>query len=112
MNFVNLFIETNYSMNGSNIKIKDLVNKAIDNNYDSLAITDTRMYGVIKFYKECIKNNIKPIIGLNIIMQGINEDVYNNVLLYAKSNLGYKKQAGWLIIILKPELTALIVMKY
>jgi DNA polymerase-3 subunit alpha len=58
MDFVNLFIETNYSMNGSNIKIKELIDKAIVNNYSSLAITDSRMYGVIKFYKECFKNNI------------------------------------------------------
>ena len=45
-------IETNYSMNGSNIRIKDLVKKAVAYNYTSLAITDNRMYGVIKFYKE------------------------------------------------------------
>ena len=52
MNFVNLYIETNYSMNGSNIKITDLINKALANGYSSLAITDDKMYGVIKFYKE------------------------------------------------------------
>ncbi|MCK5761589.1 MAG: PHP domain-containing protein, partial [Candidatus Izimaplasma sp.] len=90
MNFVNLFIETNYSMNGSNIKIKELVEKAIAYNYSSLAITDNKMYGVIKFYKECIKNDIKPIIGLNIIIEGINNESRNNILIYAKNNEGYQ----------------------
>ncbi len=90
MNFVNLFVETNYSMNGSNIRINELVNKAVVNNYTSLAITDKKMYGVIKFYKECIKNNIKPIIGLNVIVEGISNDSRNNILLYAKNNEGYQ----------------------
>jgi len=91
MNFVNLFIETNYSMNGSNIKIKELVEKAIANNYTSLAITDKRMYGVIKFYKACVKNNIKPIIGLNITIEGISSETRNNLLIYAKNNTGYQQ---------------------
>ncbi len=90
MNFTHLYIETNYSMNGSNIKIEDLVNKAVVNNYSSLAITDNRMYGVIKFYKECHKNNIKPIIGLSVFIEGIKEDYKSKVLLYAKNNEGYK----------------------
>ena len=90
MNYVNLFIETNYSMNGSNIRIKELVNKAIVNNYPSLAITDNKMYGVIKFYKECIKHEIKPIIGLQVTIEGISSETRNNLLLYAKNNEGYQ----------------------
>ncbi len=90
MNFVNLFVETNFSMNGSNIKIKELVNKAATNNYQALAITDRRMYGVIKFYKECLKQNIKPIIGLNILMEGLANESRNNLLVYAKDNFGYQ----------------------
>ena len=89
MNFVNLFVETNYSMNGSNIKIKELVKKAIANNYASLAITDSKMYGTIKFYKECVKSNLKPIIGLSITTEGVTPESRNNILLYAKNNLGY-----------------------
>ncbi len=90
MNYVNLFIETNYSMSGSNIRIKDLISKAIEQEYSSLAITDSKMYGVIKFYKECIKNNIKPIIGINIITQGIKSEARNNILVYAKNDIGYQ----------------------
>jgi len=90
MNYVNLFIETNFSMNGSNIRISDLIKKAILNDYTSLAITDSKMHGVIKFYKECIKNNIKPIIGLNVVTEGIKNDSRNNMLLYAKNNDGYQ----------------------
>ncbi len=90
MNFVNLFVETNFSMNGSNIKIKELVNKAVASNYQALAITDRKMYGVIKFYKECLKNNVKPIIGLNILIEGVSNESRNNLLVYAKNNEGYQ----------------------
>lgn len=90
MNYTNLFIETNYSMNGSNIKIKELVKKAKAYGYKTLAITDKYMYGSIKFYKECLKNNIKPLIGLNINVEGILPETYNNFLLYSKNNSGYQ----------------------
>ena len=42
------------------------------------------MFGVMEFYKKCISNNIKPIIGLEIIVD-------NEILvLYAKDYNGYK----------------------
>ncbi len=90
MNFTNLFVETNYSMNGSNIKIKDIIQKAVEFEYKSIAITDKYMYGAVKFYKECLKNNIKPLIGLSINSIGILPERSNNFLLYAKNNIGYQ----------------------
>lgn len=90
MNFTNLFVETNYSMNGSNIKIESIIKRAVEFGYDSIAITDKNMYGVIKFYKECLKNNINPLIGLSIKSEGILPEKSNNFLLYAKNNIGYQ----------------------
>ena len=77
-------------MNGSNIKIKDLVKRAKAYGYKTLAITDRFMYGSIKFYKECMKNDIKPLIGLSIRLEGLLPETYNNFLLYAKNNQGYQ----------------------
>jgi len=51
---------------------------------DTLCITDDNMYGVMEFYKECIKNDIKPVIGLEI---KLDDEV---VLLYAKNYKGYQ----------------------
>jgi len=90
MSFVNLFVETNFSMNGSNIKINELIDKAVEYNYSSLAITDDKMYGIIKFYKECLKKNVKPIIGLNVLIEGIDLNTNSRLLLYAKNNQGYQ----------------------
>ena len=90
MPFTHLYVETNYAMNGSNITIEELIKKAVSYGYSSLAITDPKMYGVVKFYKECIKNNIKPIIGLSIYCEGLIQGSKNRYLLYAKNNAGYQ----------------------
>ena len=80
---VPLNIKTNNYLLHSMIKIKDLVKIAKENNIKSLTITDNNMYGCIEFYKECKKNNIKPIIGLEISLP-------EKIILYAKNYQGYK----------------------
>lgn len=82
---VPLNIKTCNSLLKSMIKIKPLIKKAKENNISALTITDNNMYGVIEFYKECKKNNIKPIIGLdieklNIIVYAMNYNGYKNLL--------------------------------
>ena len=79
-----LYIKTDNSLQQSLIKISDLILYAKNNNIKSLTITDSNMYGVMDFYKMCINNNIKPIIGLEI--------VYNSkkIVLYAINYDGYK----------------------
>lgn len=78
-----LYIKTNNSLLTSMIKIDELIEFAKNNNISALTITDNNMYGVMDFYKACIKNNIKPIIGLEI-------DMEQKIVLYAKGNIGYK----------------------
>lgn len=80
MNYVPLYIKTDYSLLSSIIKIDDLIQKAKEYHYTALTITDNNMYGVMDFYKKCIKNNIKPIIGLEV----------KDIILYAKNYDGYK----------------------
>lgn len=86
MKFVNLYTETEYSLLSSSNRIKDLVKTVKENNYSSLAIADyNNMYGAIKFYKECLFQNIKPILGLHFFV-----DEYN-FLFYAINNDGFKE---------------------
>ena len=89
LELTNLYLKTEYSFLSSTCKIKETVQRAIELGYNSLCITDfNNMYGVIKFYTECSKNNLKPIIGLEI--NYFNDGIESNMLLYAKSNLGYR----------------------
>ncbi len=80
---VPLNIKTDSYLLHSMIKTKDLVEAAKENNIKALTITNNNMYGVIEFYKECMKNNIKPIIGLEI-------ELPEKIILYAKNYEGYK----------------------
>ena len=66
MNYVPLYIKTHNDLLSSMIKIEDLISFALQNNISSLTITDNHLYGAMEFYKECKKNSIKPIIGLDI----------------------------------------------
>ena len=85
MNYTALQVKTSYSILNSLNDIKKLVSKARDYGYKSLAITDEgNMFGTMEFYLECKKNDIKPIIGIELhILEYV-------VLLYAKNISGYK----------------------
>ena len=80
---VPLNIKTDGYLLHSMIKIKDLVKAAKENNIKALTITDNNMYGAMEFYKECLKNDIKPIIGLEVSLK-------EKIILYARSYIGYK----------------------
>jgi DNA polymerase-3 subunit alpha len=85
-----LYLQSSYSLNGSLIDIDQAVEKAASFGYKSLGLADVNhMYGVIKFYRACLKNGIKPIIGLEVCLSGTKFQE-QNVILYAKSNEGYK----------------------
>ena len=66
-----LGIKTDYSLLKSLIKIEDLISYAIKNNISSLGICDNNLCSSHLFYNKCIENNIKPIIGLDIIIDEI-----------------------------------------
>ena len=85
MNYTALQVKTSYSILNSLNDIKKLVNLAASYGYSSLAITDEdNMFGVMEFYGECLKHNIKPIIGLDLKVDDC------HLLLYAQNNYGYK----------------------
>ena len=86
-NSINLYLQTEYSLLSSLIRIKTLPNLLKELDYDCCAICDDEMYGVFKFYNQCLNNNIKPIIGLKITFKYENFD--SSLLLYAMNNVGY-----------------------
>ena len=68
MNYIPLRVKTSYSLLTSLNDIKKMISFCKNNNINAIAITDNNMYGVMEFYKECLKSNIKPIIGLELII--------------------------------------------
>jgi len=98
-NFVHLHVHTEYSLLDGACRIKELVAKAKKYKMPALAITDHGvMYGVIQFYKEAIRQGVKPIIGCEVYVAPNSrfdkstqrkETPYHLILL-AKNNEGYK----------------------
>src|SRR5438874_1106011 len=97
--FVHLHNHSEYSLLDGLNKVKEMVKRAKELNMPALAITDHGyLYGVIKFYKECLAAGIKPIIGCEIYVAkrslhdkeaGVDKD-YNHLILLAENNTGYK----------------------
>ena len=107
MNYTALQVKTNYSILSSIISIKKLVNLAKNYGYTSLAITDeSNMFGVMEFINACQKENIKPIIGIDLTINN------SHILLYAKNNSGYKNIIKLSTIISSNELTTEDLAKY
>ena len=78
-------IKTDYSILSSMIKIPCLISYAIENNISTLGIIDNNLSYVAEFVKLTSKNNIKPIIGLEVTYKE------KKIYLYARNEQGYKE---------------------
>jgi len=83
MKYIPLNIKTEYDLMNSLIKIDELISFALENNINSLGITDENMFGTYEFINKCKSNNIKPIIGVELLIE---ETIF---LAYAKNYEGY-----------------------
>ena len=83
-----LYVTSNYSFLSSLVKIDDVISKAKNMGIKSLALCDDNMIGTIHFYKKCLENDIKPIIGYDLCLKIKNNDF--RILLYAKNMKGYQ----------------------
>lgn len=87
-----LQVMSSYSLLHSPVKLPELIEKAKDRGYTSIALTDiNNLYGSIDFYKYAKKIGIKPIIGLTVEIAGLqNTDESYPLILLAKNNQGYQ----------------------
>ncbi len=98
MSFTHLHLHTEYSLLDGACRIEKLVSKAKQLNMTSLAITDHGvMYGAIDFYKACVQEGIKPIIGCEVYVapnsrfeKTIASRNYYHMILLCKNNIGYQ----------------------
>jgi DNA polymerase-3 subunit alpha len=99
MSFVHLHTHTEYSLLDGASTIKDLVAKCKEQGFPAAAITDHGvMYGVYAFYKECMANGIKPIIGCECYVaprsrtkkEGKQDAANYHLILLVKNDVGYR----------------------
>ena len=97
--FVHLHLHSEYSLLDGACRIKDIPERAKECGHTAVAITDHGvMYGVLDFYKECKKNDIKPIIGCEVYVASKSRfeknegkgTKYNHLVLLCENETGYK----------------------
>ena len=104
--FNTLGIKSDYSILKSLIKIDDLVSFCVNNKIPFASLIDDNLFSSIEFYDKCLKNNIKPIIGLDIVLEE------KHLYLFAKNYNGYKSLLKINTLVQKQELTFDNLCKY
>ena len=74
--FATLGVKTDFSLLKSLIKVEDYVSYALNNKLTCIGILDDNLSCSHLFYTLCKKNNIKPIIGLDIFIEDANLYLY------------------------------------
>lgn len=100
MAFTHLHVHTEYSLLDGAAKIQELVTRIKELGMDSCAITDHGvMYGVIDFYRACLKEGINPILGCEVYVapnsrfnreNRMGDERYYHLVLLAENNKGYQ----------------------
>ena len=99
MSFVHLHLHTEYSLLDGACRIEELPRRLKELGQTAAAITDHGvMYGAVAFYKACVAEGIKPIIGCEVYVaprsrfdreHGVDSD-YSHLILLCKNETGYK----------------------
>lgn len=93
MSFIHLRTNTEYSLVQGLSKIKDLVKKAVNDNQPALAMTDLNaMFGYVQFYSECIAKGVKPLLGVDMSVDYIDNGLKKTaqILVLSKNIVGHK----------------------
>ena len=95
--FTHLHVHTEYSLLDGASRIDKLLDSCKELGMDSIAITDHGvMYGVIEFYQQAVKRNIKPIIGCEVyVVQDMDQKEskyreYAHLILLCENMTGYR----------------------
>jgi len=99
-NFVHLHCHTHFSLLTSTCKAQALIRRALELKFPAIALTDHgNMFGAIEFYSQCMKQGVKPIIGIDTYVapssrfekqaHGLKEASFRLTLL-ARDEQGYR----------------------
>ena len=99
MSFVHLHLHTEYSLLDGACRIEELPRRLKELGQTAAAITDHGvMYGAVAFYKACVAEGIKPIIGCEVYVaprsrfdreHGVDSD-YSHLILLCRDETGYR----------------------
>src|SRR5688572_9403713 len=93
--FIHLRLHTEYSLQDSVVRIPELVERAASLGMPALAVTDqNNLFAMVKFYREGLKQGVKPIIGVDILLRAKGERAQpHRLTLLCKDAGGYQNIA-------------------
>lgn len=90
--FVHLRLHTEFSVVDGTNRIDEVVKAAAADGQPALAISDlNNLFGGIKFYKEARGKGVKPLMGAEVVLEGLDKDPANfsRMVLLVQNNQGY-----------------------
>ena len=90
--FVHLRLHSEFSVVDGTNRIDDAVQVAADDQQPALALTDlNNLFGTIKFYKQARSIGVKPLLGAEIYLESLTQDVnhLSKMILLVQSQQGY-----------------------
>ena len=73
--FVHLRLHSEYSVVDGTLRIDDAVSTAAADGQPAMALTDlSNLFGAIKFYKAARAAGVKPVLGAEVFVQGLDGD--------------------------------------
>ncbi len=90
--FVHLRQHTEFSVVDGTNRIGDTVEAAASDGQPALAITDlNNLFGTVKFYKTARKAGVKPLVGVEIFLEGLGQDsaTLSRMLILVQNKQGY-----------------------
>lgn len=97
--FVHLHLHSEYSLLDGAIRVTDIPRLAKEAGHVAVALTDHgNMYGAVAFYRACVKEGIRPIIGCEVyvaprsrhIKTADRESNYHHMVLLCENETGYQ----------------------
>lgn len=90
--FIHLRLHSEFSVVDGTVRIDEAVKAAAASTQGALALTDlNNFFGAVKFYKEARGAGIKPLIGAEILLEGLDKDANNltRMVLLVQNKQGY-----------------------
>ncbi len=88
--FVHLRLHSEFSVVDGTCRINDVISAAAADGQPAMAITDlNNLFGGLKFYKSGRSKGVKPILGAELNMEGMDGGASSRILVLVQSQLGY-----------------------
>ncbi len=91
MSFVHLRVHSEYSLVDGIVRMKPLAAAVAQHNMPAVALTDqANLFALVKFYRAAIAAGIKPLVGVDVLLQGSDAKAeLTRMTLLCQNNAGY-----------------------